>query len=98
MSHSEPPAPEGVRAQAGPAVTWRKVARVGAGIVLTPLGLLWVLQGADLVRIQPVLCVAECQPVTGGSPVWLTIGVVSLLGGLVLLGGLRALKALRKRR
>ncbi|RNL82891.1 hypothetical protein EFW17_18190 [Halostreptopolyspora alba] len=65
---------------------------------MTPLGLLWVLQGADVVRIQPVLCVAECQPITGGSLVWLTIGVLTLIGGLVLLGGLRALGALRKRR
>ncbi|MFF3665897.1 hypothetical protein [Microtetraspora malaysiensis] len=67
-------------------MTWRKAARIVGGTVLTLLGLLWTLQGADLVRIQPILCVAECQPVTGGSPVWLAIGVVTVVVGLWVLG------------
>ena len=55
------------------------------GAVLVALGALWVLQGADLVRIKPVLCVADCQPLVGGSPVWLTVGIVALLAGLAVL-------------
>ncbi|WP_433413835.1 hypothetical protein ACQP1V_32300 [Microtetraspora malaysiensis] len=67
-------------------MTWRKAARIVGGTVLTLLGLLWTLQGADLIRIRPILCVAECQPVTGGSPVWLAIGVVTVVVGLWVLG------------
>ena len=66
-------------------------------MVLTLLGLLWVLQGADLVRIEPVGCVAECEPVTGGSAGWLTIGVLAFLAGLILLVGSRLLGAARRR-
>ena len=56
-----------------------------AGVVLVPLGLLWALQGADVVRIDPIGCVADCEPITGGSPAWLTIGVLTLLVGAWLL-------------
>ncbi|MET9022618.1 hypothetical protein ABZV93_21820 [Actinopolymorpha sp. NPDC004070] len=62
-----------------------KIARMLVGAVLVALGALWVLQGADLVRIKPVLCVADCQPLVGGSPVWLAVGVVAFLAGLALL-------------
>lgn len=57
--------------------------RAIAGVALTLLGLLWILQGADLVRIEPILCVADCEPVTGGSPSWLVAGVATALIGLV---------------
>lgn len=68
----------------------RRAARAISGTVLALLGLLWVLQGADIVRIRPILCVAECRPITGGSLVWAVIGVLTLLGGLgLLLGVLR---------
>lgn len=56
------------------------------GIVLASLGLLWVLQGADIIRIEPIGCVTNCEPITGGSPLWFAIGVLSLLAGLLLLG------------
>ncbi|GAA2760720.1 hypothetical protein [Actinopolymorpha rutila] len=63
----------------------RKIARMLVGAVLVALGALWVLQGADLVRIKPVLCVADCQPLVGGSPGWLAVGVVAFLAGLAVL-------------
>lgn len=97
MPRSAPPTPSPARAEGRPVATWRRVARIGVGVALTLLGLLWVLQGADLVRIEPVGCVAECEPVTGGSPAWLTIGVIALLGGLFLLGAPRLLGAGRRR-
>ena len=97
MPRPAPPTPSPVRAEDRPVATWRRVARIGGGVVLTLLGLLWVLQGADLVRIEPVGCVAECEPVTGGSPAWLTIGVITLLAGLFLLGAARLLGAVRRR-
>ena len=52
------------------------------GTALILLGLLWILQGADVLRIRPILCVADCQPLTGGSPAWLAIGVVTVIVGL----------------
>ncbi|WP_030158740.1 hypothetical protein [Glycomyces sp. NRRL B-16210] len=65
-------------------MSWRTILRVIAGVVLTALGLLWALQGADLLRIEPVLCAAECEPITGGSTGWLVAGVVTVLIGLTL--------------
>ncbi len=67
----------------------RKTARVVVGTALILLGLLWILQGADVVRIRPILCVADCQPITGGSPGWLAIGVFTLVVGLAVVGALR---------
>jgi LPXTG-motif cell wall-anchored protein len=69
----------------------RTAARVLSGIVLILLGGLWILQGADVLRIRPILCVADCQPITGGSSTWLAIGIATLAVGL-------GLAALRRRR
>ena len=63
-------------------MTWRSIACVTAGAVVALLGLLWALQGADLVRIEPILCAGECEPITGGSTGWLIAGIVSILIGL----------------
>jgi hypothetical protein len=52
------------------------------GAVSTLLGLLWFLQGADLVHIRPILCVANCQPLQGGSIGWMTAGALFLILGL----------------
>jgi hypothetical protein len=52
------------------------------GAVSTPLGLHWFLQGADLVHIRPILCVANCQPLQGGSIGWMTVGALFLILGL----------------
>jgi hypothetical protein len=60
---------------------------LGAALVL--LGVLWVLQGADLVHVRPVLCVTDCKPVTGGSFGWLLAGVVTGLFGLFALAAAR---------
>ncbi|KHL17777.1 hypothetical protein CLV56_0394 [Mumia flava] len=65
--------------------TAKHVVRGVAGVTLVLLGSLWVLQGADLVRIRPILCVADCEPLTGGSPTWFVIGIVSVVAGIVLL-------------
>ncbi len=51
------------------------------GAILALLGLLWFLQGADIVHIQPILCVANCQPITGVSPVWQMVGAIAFLAG-----------------
>jgi hypothetical protein len=41
------------------------LARILFGVALSLLGLLWLLQGADLVHIRPILCVANCKPLEG---------------------------------
>ena len=64
-------------------VNWRNITSLVVGVALMLLGSLWLLQGADLVHVRPMLCVTNCKPVTGGSVAWLTAGVVTLLIGLL---------------
>ena len=63
----------------------RTVVTSSAGVVITLLGLLWFLQGADLLHIQPILCIADCEPVVGGSTTWLVAGAVAMLAGILLI-------------
>ncbi|HWM16854.1 MAG TPA: hypothetical protein VNP97_09715 [Microbacterium sp.] len=46
------------------------------GVVLSLVGLVWTLQGLDVLR----------GSVMSGSPLWATIGPIVLLVGLVLIG------------
>jgi hypothetical protein len=55
------------------------------GIFIASLGVLWTLQGADLIWIKPVLCFADCEPLVGGSKAWLAVGVISIAIGVLLL-------------
>jgi len=59
------------------------LARILFGVALSLLGLLWLLQGADLVHIRPILCVANCKPLEGGSAGWMTAGALVLVVGLL---------------
>jgi len=71
-------------------VTLRTIARILFGVALTLLGLLWLLQGADLVHIRPILCVANCTPLEEGSVGWMTAGALVLVVGLlVIASGIR---------
>jgi hypothetical protein len=56
---------------------------IGIGIAL--LGLLWLLQGADVLHVRPLLCVADCEPVVGGSTTWLVTGGVAMLAGIIVI-------------
>jgi hypothetical protein len=47
-------------------------------------GLLWLLHGADVVHVQPILCIADCEPVVGGSTAWLIAGLIAMLAGIAL--------------
>lgn len=63
---------------------------IGSSLVLLLLGLLWFLQGTGLVVLPPVLCVGQCEPLTGPSLVWAGTGfVTALLGAWSLLSSLR---------
>jgi hypothetical protein len=55
------------------------------GVVFALLGLLWFLQGADVLHVQPILCVADCEPVVGGSTTWLIAGALAMLVGILLI-------------
>ena len=69
---------------------WRSVTLLVLGVLSTLLGLLWLLQGADLLHVRPILCVSNCRPVEGGSIGWMAAGaVVLVLGLLAVAAGLR---------
>jgi len=51
------------------------------GAIGVLLGGLWLVQGLGLVTIQPILCVADCEPLEGPAPLWAVIGVAVLAAG-----------------
>ena len=51
------------------------------GGLAAALGGLWLLQGIGVVHLNPVLCVAGCQPVRGPSLGWALAGLAMLLIG-----------------
>ncbi len=55
------------------------------GIGTTLLGLLWLLQGADVVRVRPILCLADCEPLVDGSVGWAIAGVIAMVTGALLM-------------
>ena len=77
------------------------LARVGTlfGMVFTLLGVLWSLQGADVIHLKPIACVANCEPLTGPSTTWLLTGLATVVIGLIItIGCIRYLKRERKMR
>jgi hypothetical protein len=73
---------------------FRSLAKILSGVALTLLGSLWLLQGADLVHVRPILCVANCQPLEGGSVGWMIAGALALVVGLlVMASGVRGRRA-----
>jgi hypothetical protein len=65
-------------------MTAKNVATTTGGVAITLLGLLWFLQGADLVHVKPILCFADCEPLVGGSAGWLIAGIVGMIVGMLL--------------
>ena len=63
-------------------MNFKKIAIMFVGIVAMLLGLLWFLQGLDLVQIKPILCFANCEPITGGSLLWTIIGLIVFFIGI----------------
>jgi hypothetical protein len=56
------------------------------GIIMSFLGLLWFLQGSAIVHLQPILCFANCEPITGKSPLWQVIGAFTFVIGIIIVG------------
>ena len=57
---------------------------------MTLLGLLWFLQGADILHIRPILCFADCEYITGGSRFWAITGALSFVLGIAVLAASHA--------
>jgi ABC-type xylose transport system permease subunit len=60
-----------------------RLQQVFAGM-LVALGVLWSLQGAGVVHVKPILCVADCTELQGASGQWLATGIGAVAVGLVL--------------
>jgi hypothetical protein len=63
----------------------KQVIAIIFGIIISLLGLLWFLQGSDLIHIKPILCFAECQPITGKSLQWQIMGAVAFIVGALVI-------------
>jgi hypothetical protein len=61
-----------------------KTIAVVLGVIGTVLGGLWLLQGLGVVRIEPILCFADCEPVQGPSTMWAIVGFLVGTGGIAL--------------
>jgi hypothetical protein len=67
-----------------------RLQQVFAGALIV-LGALWTLQGAGIVHLKPILCVADCTELQGASGQWLATGI-----GVVAVGFLLAYLARRR--
>jgi len=63
-----------------------RIAGTVVGVIVALLGLLWLLQGAGLLRLCPILCFADCECVTGGSLFWAITGAITLIIGAIVAG------------
>lgn len=71
----------------------KKYIAVFLGIIMTLLGLLWFLQGSDLIHLKPILCFADCEPITGRSLQWQIIGAVTfVVGAFIIYSNLKRYK------
>lgn len=67
-----------------------KIVALIVGVAAVLLGGLWLLQGLGVVRLDPVACVAKCEPLEGPSAIWAVIGfVVAAAGVLAIILGLK---------
>ncbi|MFB3855086.1 MAG: hypothetical protein ACE148_14855 [Vicinamibacterales bacterium] len=90
LRYAPRPNGEALADRKGVVMNWRSVARIVLGVASMLLGLLWLLQGVDLLHIPPILCIANCEPVEGGSVGWTTAGVLLLvIGSAAIRAGLR---------
>jgi hypothetical protein len=62
---------------------WTRIAVAVAGLAVSGVGILWFLQGSDLVHIEPIACAGECEPIAGHHPEWQVAGGVAVLVGVI---------------
>jgi multisubunit Na+/H+ antiporter MnhB subunit len=64
------------------------------GAFIGSLGLLWFLQGTGILRMRPILCIANCEEIVGPSPVWAVSGLIALvIGVIVVFASMRHVRA-----
>jgi len=63
-------------------INFKKIAILFVGIIAILLGLLWFLQGADIIQVCPILCFADCKCIRGGSLLWEIIGPIVFFIGI----------------
>ncbi|MEO6608177.1 MAG: type II CAAX endopeptidase family protein [Aestuariivirga sp.] len=63
----------------------KKIIAAIVAVMLVLLGLLWFLQGADILHIWPILCFAGCEYISDGSWVWEIVGFFSFALGIAVL-------------
>ena len=51
-------------------------------VSLVALGALWSVQGAGIVHLKPLLCVADCTELQGASLQWLATGIGCIAVGV----------------
>jgi len=73
------------------------IAGIGLGIIAMLLGVLWFLQGIGVVHLRPILCFADCKPLTGKSPEWQVTGTIAFVVGAIVAGAC-ARRASRQRK
>jgi hypothetical protein len=56
------------------------------GIIVALLGLLWFLQGMNIIHLRPILCFADCEPIIGKSMQWQITGAVTFVVGILIIG------------
>ena len=64
----------------------KQIAFLIIGVIVALLGLLWFLQGADIIHPKPLLCFANCEPITGKSSLWQIVGVIAFIVGTLIAG------------
>jgi hypothetical protein len=57
-----------------------RLLQIFAGLLIA-LGALWSVQGAGIVHLKPILCVADCTELQGASMQWLATGIVVIAIG-----------------
>jgi hypothetical protein len=62
---------------------WMWIAVSVMGLAGIALGLLWFLQGSNLLHIDPIACTANCEPIEGHQPAWQIAGAIAVAVGLV---------------
>ena len=63
-------------------INFKKTSIVFVGIIAILFGSLWFLQGTSIIQICPILCFADCECLTGGSPLWTVVGLIALSTGI----------------
>ena len=61
----------------------RQIAGILVGAFIAFLGPLWFLQGTGILRMHPILCVANCEEIVGGSPFWAVVGAIAFIIGVI---------------